>query len=260
MKTRNLIIGGLFCAAAMTLIGGTPAPEKKDAQTTNAVPFMDAAGSCFRFGDKTVQVTPSGYIRITKSDKLIATVYFFGNTPYSSYFDNVILEVKKFPHPYSKKRTGVSSFSADKAQNAFIIKGKIPYQKDGEAEILGDYTQTVSLTPENKIRVKLEFTRPESVEKGSLSMFCSVPQAKTYTNDKEPKEFGKKWVELKKKFPVIANGTDADNTFRIISIMMNQMWAVPGKQINFGSIADKRKPNIRIIEFELDLLNGEGQK
>ena len=256
MKTKIVITSGLLLAAVLSL---TAAPVEAQKPSSVQKAQFDENGSSFRFGEKTVTVAPNGYIVIKNSDKEIANVYFYGNTPYSSFFDNRI-KIKKVPVAFTKKKTGVSSSSSDKEQNAFIIKGEIPYHKEGETELLGDYTQTVSLTPDSKIRIRLQYTRPESAEKGSLSMVLRLPQAKSYTNDKEPKEFGEKWVELKKKFPVIANGTDADNTFRIISIMMKQMWAVPGKQIHFVSIADKREPNIRIIEFELDFLNGKGQK
>ena len=91
-------------------------------------------------------------------------------------------------------------------------------------------------------------------------MFCAVPQAKTYENAGDTREFDKNWRKLKKQSPVNINCIMPADSLRITCIAVERLYAVPGKHINFASIADKTKANTRIIEIELDLLNGEGQK
>ena len=89
-------------------------------------------------------------------------------------------------------------------------------------------------------------------------MICSVPQAKTYENAGETREFDKKWHTLKKQSPVNVNCIMLADSLRITCLAVERLYAAP-KSICFSSIADKTKPNTRISEFELDLLNWGGK-
>ena len=205
MSPEHRILCGFLLAVSLCAAGDpsalpltnpeAPFAQDKKEQKEDIKPFLDEAANAFRFGSKSVQVHPNGYIHFINSGRKVANIYFYGNTPYSSYFDNRIRhgrDVKKVPYAFSKKQPGVTDFSVDKKTNSFIIKGKIPYHKDGEAELTGNYTQTVTLTPDSKIRVKLEYTRPEAAEKGFLAMIAEIPQAKTYETAGKNQEFPEK--------------------------------------------------------------------
>ena len=166
---------------------------------------------------------------------------------------------KKVPYAFSKKQPGVTDFSVDKKTNSFIIKGKIPYHKDGEAELTGNYTQTVTLTPDNKIRIKLEYTRPEAAEKGFLAMIAEIPQAKTYETAGKNQEFPeKKWVSLRKEKSVKVDTAFAEDSFILTTLIRKMAYVIP-KGLHIGSAESKKEPQVRAVEIELDLLNWSGK-
>ena len=111
MNTKFLLACGLVSAAVLSLSAKSvempltnpeaPFARKETKSVEKQKPFLDEKGNCFRFGSKTVLVNPNGYIRILNSGREFANIFFYGNTPFSAYFDNKIRngrDVKKVPY------------------------------------------------------------------------------------------------------------------------------------------------------------------
>ena len=273
MRTKSLLPCGLISAMLLPLAGKSvempltnpeaPFVRKETTSAKKSKPFLDEKGNCFRFGAKTVKVDPNGYIRILNSGRETAYIYFYGNTPFSSYFDNKIRsgsDVKKVPYSYTKNKTGVGTFSVDKDANAIIVKGDIPFHKPGEPELLRGYTLTVKLLPDSKLRVKLEYSRPGSTPKAFLAMFLSVPQAKSYLISGKEKTFPEiKWDRIRKIQSITVNCINAADSFTVKSLSPKKLYLTPGKEFLFASLAEKSDLLKFVNEVEFDFLEWSGK-
>ena len=128
------------------------AEQKTIQEKTSVAPFFDTAGKRIIFGSKVLQIFPSGYLSFLDSGHEISKVYFYGSTPYSSFLANLNPNIS-IPSQYGRG-LGVDSFTTDEAGKAFIVKGKIPYQKKGENELTGNYVFTVKLLESGKVSIR----------------------------------------------------------------------------------------------------------
>ena len=265
-----IFIAGALTASALELPLTNPkAPFVQEGRldlgkTENAEPFLDEKGKIFHFGKKTVQVLPSGYIRIMDSGREIAFIYLYGSSPYSGYFDSRIREMQSpVPYPYSKKNPSVVSFSVDRKSNSITVKGGVPCHEKDEKELLFDYSQTVRLTPENKIFIRLEYDRPEDIKNAKLGMICMVPRAKSFVQDGETQTFeGKKWFRLEKMLPAQVEGAVESDTFTLDYLTKNSMFVTSAKSFFFSGKKEKTfSGTVRFaLELELDLMNWNGKR
>ena len=233
-------------------------------KTEKAKPFLDEKGKIFHFGKKAVQVSPSGFIRLMDSGREIAFIYFYGSSPYSGYFDSGIRGMQSpVPYSYDKKHPSVASFTADLKSKSVTVKGAVPFHKKDGKELLFDYSQTVRLTPENKIFIRLEYDRPENMKNARLGMICMSPRAKTFVQDGKTQTFeGKKWFRLEKQLPVQIEGAVKSDTFSLDYLTKNSMFVTSAKSFFFTVKKEKTfSGKIRFaLELELDPMSWNGKK
>ncbi len=158
----------------------TSVPPKKN------MPFFDGKNGRITFGDKTVKVFPSGFIRMTSSGRTLSEVYVYANTPWSSYLDNrTTIRVPPVPG----RNLGVESYMADESKKTITIRGPLLFHKKGEPELSGNYRIAVSLLPDAKVGIHFEYTVPREAAGGNMRMFWNVPDAKRYSVDAKDFEF-----------------------------------------------------------------------
>lgn len=177
--TTALIVGTVTCmlCAATPLKSKTEAPVK-----TAAKPVFVAGENKIVCGNKAIQMQITGRLVLTENNKQTAIGYLYGNTPYGGWITNnyALAKGKQLPIKYGSYTTGVDSITADAKTNTVKLIGKLPYHKKNMPELLGDYTYTMSLLPNGKVKVELFYQVPAKAERGALNLIWKALNSKKY--------------------------------------------------------------------------------
>ena len=223
-------------------------------ETQQTAPVFDAKGKRIVLGSKTLQIFPSGYLSFSESGREISKIYFYGTTPYSGWLPNTQKNIS-IPHPYGRS-LGVDSFEADETGKTFTVKGKIPYHKKGEKELLGDYLFAVKLLDNGKISIRLQMTRPAGrTKEGGMNIMWTTPGAVKYlVNGKEnvfPTEKLKQNQHWRPKTVQVVSKKSSGN-FTITPKSFIMVYARKDNLLALSPLTDKKNPDQCLIEMELD--------
>lgn len=237
-----------------------PAPfagQKNIQEQTKSAPVFDAAGKRIVFGSKVLQIFPSGYLSFLDSGREISKIYFYGNTPYSSWMPNTQMNIT-VPHPHTRG-LGVDSFETDAAGKSFTVKGKIPYHKKGEKELLGNYVFKVKLLKTGKVSIRLELNKPAGRSKeGAMNIMWVTPGAVKYLVNGKKNTFPADKLKQNqhwrpKEVRVVTE--KASGTFAFTPKSFMTVYARKGNLLALTPLSDKKNPDRCVIEAELDPLN-----
>ena len=256
---KKKIFNSLVCVLSSSVVlaagaGETPKSSSQTAapQTQAAKPSFDAAGKKIVFGSKTLEVCPSGFIRLMTAGKLTANFYIYADTPYSPWISNQKQNVT-LPNPYGRN-LGTDSVTADEKTQTITVKGKTPYHKKNEAEIVGEYLLTVRLLDSGKAAIHFEYTVPAKAEKGFMVMHCVSPGAQKFFRDGKECKFpeNKKWDFMRKPGTFRVVSGDPAETFELTITSGNNAFAVPNKGFHISrNTPDKANPNRFVTDLEI---------
>lgn len=247
-----ILIAGL--AAPVMLFAAEPSNGSNTHEPTKSAPVFDAAGKRIVLGSKVLQIFPSGYLSFLYSGREISKIFFYGSTPYSSWMTNQKKDIS-VPCKYGR-RLGVDSFETDEEGKSFTVKGKIPYHKKSDNELLGDYRFAVKLLESGKVSIRLEMTRPAGRSKeGGMNIMWVTPGAVKYlVNGKEnvfPTDKRKQNQHWRPKTVQVVMGKASD-AFSLSPKSAMTFFARQGNLLALTPLPDKKNPDRCMIEVELD--------
>ena len=264
---QTLMLSGVLAAAGLSAVElpltNPQAPFVSGKETTanlqKVEPVFDAAGKRFIFGSKIVTIFPSGFLRLTESGKEIAKLYFYANTPFSSWMTNTNTAAKA---PFkSNSHLSFDTFTADEKTKTITVKGTCPFHKIGTAENWKPYQFSVTLQDNGKLKIQLKYERPAEMTNRGIHFMLQNSKSTGYTlkgvtktypvHPKQHQYISPKNLQL--HFAV------KGNDYTVNCLDMQTAYVRAKGLVAFSGHTNKKDPGNVSITIELDLLSWGGE-